>query len=181
MASKRFFDVVRKRREPGLLLKFMRELDSGLYETPKSFNVLAGYRTEELKLQKGISLMRLSFPESDLIREFYKKYPEAKEQPVVLNSFKMPLAKQFALHQLKLMQQDKLPQAEAFEKTAKVFREQLQSLTIPSGPAPAGSQVQLLQQEEEHHLREALRHLSDTGAKLSKAEEGAAGDSRKAA
>mmetsp|Transcript_30335 Transcript_30335/g.67265 ORF Transcript_30335/g.67265 Transcript_30335/m.67265 type:complete len:109 (+) Transcript_30335:170-496(+) len=96
--------------------------------------------------------MRLSFPESDLIREFYKKYPEAKEQPVVLNSFKMPLAKQFALHQLKLMQQDKLPQAEAFEKTAKVFREQLQSLTIPSGPAPAGSQVQLLQQDR---LRQA--------------------------
>ena len=55
--------------------------------------------------------------------------PQAKEQPITLSSFEPPLAKQFALKQLKLMTEERLPQDAAFSRVEKELMPQLLALT----------------------------------------------------
>ena len=71
-----FFSHVKRRRPAALATKFLRDLESGLFETPKSFDVLAKFRTEELKLDKAGQRLRVAFPESPLILAFCKRYPQ---------------------------------------------------------------------------------------------------------
>ncbi len=73
-----FFGHVKRKRPPALVYKFLRDLESGLFETPRSFDVLARYRTEELKLNKSGSALRVSYPENPLILAFCKKYPQVR-------------------------------------------------------------------------------------------------------
>ena len=73
-----FFSHVKRRRPAALATKFLRDLESGLFETPKSFDVLAKFRTEELKLDKAGQRLRVAFPESPLILAFCKRYPQVR-------------------------------------------------------------------------------------------------------
>ena len=55
--------------------------------------------------------------------------PQAKQQPISLSSFEPPLAKQFALKQLKLMTEERLPQDAAFARVEQELMPQLLALT----------------------------------------------------
>ena len=55
--------------------------------------------------------------------------PQAKGQAIALSSFEPPLAKQFALKQLKLMTEERLPQDAAFAKVEQELMPQLLALT----------------------------------------------------
>ena len=74
-----FFAHVKRRRPTALVHKFLRDLESGIFETPRSFDVLSQYRTEELKLTKAGQRLRVSFPENPLIHAFIKRYPQVIE------------------------------------------------------------------------------------------------------
>ena len=54
---------------------------------------------------------------------------QAKQQPIALSSFQAPVAKQFALRQLQLMESgEQLSQQEAFVKVEQEMGPQLQAL-----------------------------------------------------
>ncbi|MEW5299420.1 MAG: hypothetical protein WDW38_004562 [Sanguina aurantia] len=148
-----FSVFLKPKREPGLLSKYMRDIESGCFEVPRSFDILRRYETEELKLRHSKAL-ELRFPENTLMKEFYVQHPEAKLEPVTLNSFQMPLAKQFAVRQLQLMETG-VSKAAAY----KAVEEELQPriLAVQRGELASGTHLELAQREEEQALDAALK------------------------
>ena len=74
--SSPFFKEVKRKRPAALVTKFLRDLESGVFQTPKSFDVLSNFRTEELKLNKAGQSLRVAYHESPLILAFCRKYPQ---------------------------------------------------------------------------------------------------------
>lgn len=74
--SSPFFKEVKRKRPAALVTKFLRDLESGIYNTPKSFDVLSKFRTEELKLDKSGQSLRVTYHESPLILAFCRVYPQ---------------------------------------------------------------------------------------------------------
>jgi hypothetical protein len=71
-----FFEHIKRKRSPALIYKYLRDLESGLFHTPKGFDVFTKYRTEELKLDRTGEALRVVFPENALILAFTRKYPQ---------------------------------------------------------------------------------------------------------
>eukprot|EP00200_Dunaliella_tertiolecta_P001533 CAMPEP_0202351630 /NCGR_PEP_ID=MMETSP1126-20121109/8186_1 /ASSEMBLY_ACC=CAM_ASM_000457 /TAXON_ID=3047 /ORGANISM="Dunaliella tertiolecta, Strain CCMP1320" /LENGTH=113 /DNA_ID=CAMNT_0048943761 /DNA_START=251 /DNA_END=592 /DNA_ORIENTATION=+ len=104
--------------------------------------------------------MKVMLPENRLMHKFYMRHPEARLEPVPLQSFEPPIAKQFAIRQLQLMQQGKgkFSEDEAFALTEKEFMGRIQVLASHRGGAPA--RLNLVQQDEGRYLAEALEEVA---------------------
>eukprot|EP00798_Chlamydomonas_sp_ICE-L_P017201 gene17201-23521_t len=161
-----FFKFVVKKRQPAFVKRFLRELESGAYQVPRSFDVLARYNTEELKLDTRSQRLKLAFPEDRLMKDFMKRYLEAKLQPIELGSFCAPLAKQFALRQLQLMEgTERMSKEASFAQVEGEMAAQLRALSGTKEAQGTRFLVRLAHQEEEHHLRAALIEVSDQRAR----------------
>ncbi|KAF5831052.1 hypothetical protein DUNSADRAFT_13663 [Dunaliella salina] len=154
-----FFKHLKPRRAPALVHRALRNLDSGQYAVPASYQVLLRFPAEELK-NKQRKPMKALLPENHLMHKFYIRHPEARLEPVPLQSFKPPLAKQFASRQLQLMQQGKgkVCEDEAFALAEKEFMGRIQSLASHRGGMPA--RLSLVQQDEGRFLAEALEEVA---------------------
>ncbi|PNW75531.1 hypothetical protein CHLRE_12g530500v5 [Chlamydomonas reinhardtii] len=171
--------VVRPTRRANLVAKLMRDLESGHFAAPKALDVLTQYRTEQLSYSLT-GIPRVTLPEKPLIRAFLQKYPEARAEPVALDSFTPPLARQFAQRQLQLMQAG-AAREQAFTQAEQELAGRLQALrsrllgsaatalsegaqaAVP-GPAASGvrGMVELLQQEEQEALDAGLEALASS-------------------
>ncbi|GAX83007.1 hypothetical protein CEUSTIGMA_g10434.t1 [Chlamydomonas eustigma] len=155
-----FFCHIRRKRSSALVYKYLRNLESGVFHIPKSFDLFSKYRTEELKLNHTGDTLCVAFPENALILAFYRKYPQIKSRPLALSSFDAPIAKQFALKQLQLMNEEKLSADTAFERVEKDMMPQIMQFTRPSMGSSV-SAVQLAQTDEERSLKEALAAVAE--------------------
>ncbi|KAG2453422.1 hypothetical protein HYH02_001645 [Chlamydomonas schloesseri] len=175
--------VARPTRRANLVAKLMRDLESGHFAAPKALDVLTQYRTEQLSFSLT-GIPRVTLPEKPLIRAFLQKYPEARAEPVALDSFNPPLARQFAQRQLQLMQAG-AAQEQAFAQAEQELAGRLQALRSrlmgsaapalaaaagqgsqapPAVAAPARGMVELLQQEEQEALDGGLEALASSSA-----------------
>jgi len=78
--SSPFFKELKRKRPQALVTKFLRDLESGVFQTPRSFDVLSKFRTEELKLDKAGQRLRVAYHESPLIQSFCRKYPQVSSR-----------------------------------------------------------------------------------------------------
>lgn len=141
---------------PNLLKQCMRGVESGVFQAPRAFDVLYRYRSEELKTRYPFPTQYF-FPEAPLIEQFYARYPEAKSEPVKLNSFVPPLAKRVALRQLALMEQG-MTESDARERADGEYEEQIKGLLQSQQTTTAF--IRLVQQDEEQQLDQALKELA---------------------
>jgi len=144
--------------QPGVLGCMLRSLDSGLFSVPKSYRVLSKFPTEEPKLRHTGRPQHINLPESRLMVQFYKRFPEAKLQPVALGSSDPPLAKQYALKQWKLMREKRLSADNAAKEVEKAMAPQLQALSRQHNISRG--LLDLIQNEEEIQLKKALEDLA---------------------
>ncbi|KAG2438710.1 hypothetical protein HXX76_005256 [Chlamydomonas incerta] len=174
--------VVRPARRANLVAKLMRDLESGHFAAPKALDVLTQYRTEQLSYSLT-GIPRATLPDKPLIRAFLRKYPEARAEPVALDSFTPPLARQFAQRQLHLMQAG-AAREQAFAQAEQEMAGRLQALrsrllgsaapalaaagqagqaAVPGrGASDVRGMVELLQQEEQEALDAGLEALAST-------------------
>lgn len=148
--------VAKPLRQRSLVTKLMRDLDSGQFKVPASYDILSRYRTEQLCLD-GKFALKVSLPEKPLVREFLRRYPEARSEPVALDSFRPPLARQFAQRQLQLMQSG-ADRAGAFRQVEQEFATQLAALR--SRQLAAAGALDLLQRQEQEALEEGAGHVA---------------------
>ncbi|KAG2498811.1 hypothetical protein HYH03_003004 [Edaphochlamys debaryana] len=140
----------------------MRDVESGQFAAPRAFDVLSRYRTEQLSLNTS-DRPRIQLPEAPFVRAFLQKYPEAKSEPVALNSFAPPLARQFAQRQLELIQSGQ-DTAAAFAQAEKDFAARIQALRSRYLASATGSTnpLELLRQAEQEALDAGLEALAET-------------------
>ncbi|GFR43998.1 hypothetical protein Agub_g5144 [Astrephomene gubernaculifera] len=146
-------------RHKNLVVKLMRDIESGNFIAPKAYDVLIRYPTEQLSL--GMTqLPKVDLPEKPLIKAFLQKYPEAKYEPVALDSFRPPLARRFVQRQVQLMQAGS-DTASAFTQAEKELAEPLKALSRPQLSSASGSNpVELLLAQEQEQLDAGLGALA---------------------
>ncbi|PNH12724.1 hypothetical protein TSOC_000295 [Tetrabaena socialis] len=121
-----------------LMVKLLRNIESGHFAVPKALDVLTRYRTEPVSLS-------ISEP--------------AKDDPVALDSFQGPLARRFTQRQMQLMRAG-ASKAAAFELAEVEFSEKLQQLRSRQLGAMGSSPLELMQQQEQEQLDAGLEALA---------------------
>jgi len=156
-AGSAFFRHIKHRRAPALINRSLRALDSGQFAVPLTYHIMFRFPAEEVKNAQSMPL-KLRLPEERLMLKFYNQHPEAKLEPVALQSFAQPLAKAFALRQLQLMR-NRLSESEAFSMAQQEFQAQLQ--TLQSRRGDLSTSTRLMQQHDETNvLADALEHAA---------------------
>eukprot|EP00983_Pelagomonas_calceolata_P026918 845494-Pelagomonas_calceolata.AAC.1 len=72
-----FFKHLKPRRVPALVRRALRNLDSGQYAVPASYQVLLKFPAEELKNMQRRP-MKVMLPENRLMHKFYMRHPEVR-------------------------------------------------------------------------------------------------------
>ncbi|GIL84321.1 hypothetical protein Vretimale_15938 [Volvox reticuliferus] len=120
-----YWRLVRKSaRQKSLVVRLMRDVESNRFHVPIGFDALTRYRSEDLSLQATSWHNQVDLPETPFIRQFLAKYPEAKKEPVALDSFSAPLARRFVRRQMQLIREGSEP-GPAFAQAEVDFSQQL--------------------------------------------------------
>ncbi|KXZ51246.1 hypothetical protein GPECTOR_13g733 [Gonium pectorale] len=157
--------VQRPQRHHNLVVKLMRDLESGYFAVPRHYDVLASYRTEPLMPAKAAIPAHVELYEKPLMRRFLKAYPEAKAEPVALSSFRPSTARRFAHREAQLATQHVgkgesrfgIAEREMAEPLAEMRRRALGEL------ASAASPLEFMQLQEQEQLDAGMAALAAQG------------------
>ncbi|KAG1667855.1 hypothetical protein FOA52_011043 [Chlamydomonas sp. UWO 241] len=151
----------------GLMRRFLRALESGVYATPRSHDVFSRYRTEELKLNRSAETLRVQFPEGKMASSFAAKNSLARATAIQLSSFEPPLAKRFALRQAAAVRSGQ-SKAEAEAAGAIALAREVAAARRTGGGGSGVSPVALAQRAEEEALARATEALMGGAAPVAR-------------
>ncbi|GAB4815620.1 hypothetical protein N2152v2_008076 [Parachlorella kessleri] len=135
------------------LVRYVRFLvQAGVVEQPVWLPAME--RVPPPPVKTGRKPPTITFPEDRLLAAYYSKHPEAKLEPIAINSFEPSTPLRFVHRQMELMEGG-VPRKQAFQQVEQEFTAQSQQ----SGTQQGGI-IEQVQREEEGHLRRALREYN---------------------
>ncbi|CAL5224825.1 g7576 [Coccomyxa viridis] len=102
---------------------------------------------------------RIEYPEDRLVQSYYARHPEARDHPVLLDSFDPPPARIFAWRQLRLMREQGLSRKEA----QRIVEEREEKEMAQKRSEASNQNIMMqVQRQEERALINALNRLPDS-------------------
>ncbi|GLC46318.1 hypothetical protein PLESTB_000998500 [Pleodorina starrii] len=152
--------VKKTARQKGLVVRLMRDIESNHFHVPIGYDALTRYRSEDLSLQATSWSNQVDLPEKPLTRAFFAKYPEAKNEPLALDSFTPPIARRFTQRQMQLMQAGS-DRATAFAQAELDLSQQLTDMRRRQmGSLYGADPLELQLQQEQEQLDSGLGALA---------------------
>lgn len=152
------------------LLKRVGDLvRAGVIEPPVWLDIAKRHPPVEVAMRGGKKPPAIEFPEDRLMQSYYARHPEAKLEPIWLDSTDPPTGKRYALRQLVLMQHGMSRtaarrQVDAEFAAAKAAEKQLlQEQGGERATFGARGAIAAVQAEEERELFNAIKELRKKG------------------